>query len=65
LHDAYIDCVRKDWQGTITHVGIGGRFYEVMHIAHELLDKRYSLYTIENNQRARVSLDEVPVEIDF
>lgn len=27
MHDAYIDCVKKDWQGIITHVGIGGRVY--------------------------------------
>jgi len=49
MHDACIVCVRKDWQGVITHVGIGGRFYEVMHIDQDLLEKHYSLYTAEKN----------------
>jgi hypothetical protein len=54
MQDVYIDCVKKDWQGVITHVGIGGRAYEVIHVVQELLEKRYPVHTIENNQRARV-----------
>ncbi len=54
MHEAYMDCVKKDWQGIITHVGIGGRAYEVIHVVQELLENRYPLYTIENNQRTRV-----------
>lgn len=45
MHEAYIDCVKKDWQGVITHIGIGGRVYEVTHVVQELLENRYPLYT--------------------
>jgi hypothetical protein len=55
MHDAYIDCVKKDWQGIITHVGIGGRVYNIIHVVQELLENRYPLYTIENYQRTSLS----------
>jgi hypothetical protein len=32
MHEAYIDCVKKDWQGILTHVGIDGRVYELIHV---------------------------------
>ena len=55
MHEAYIDCVKKDWQGIITHVGIGGRVYDIIHVVQELLENRCPLYTIENNQRTSLS----------
>ncbi len=39
MHDAHIDCLRKDRQYATTHVGVGERFYEAMPVAQELLER--------------------------
>ena len=51
MHEAYVDCVKKDVYGVITHLGIGGIVYEVIHVVQELLENRDPLYTVESNQR--------------
>jgi hypothetical protein len=55
MQEYYINCVRRDRYGIITHVGISGNLYEVTEVAQGLLNKQFLAYTFEYNQKAYVS----------
>lgn len=54
MQELYIECVRKDSYGVITHVGIGGTLYEVTEVVQGLLNRHYTVYTNKNNQKVYV-----------
>ena len=54
MDSLHISCVIKNDKGVITHVGINGRRYLVENAVYWLQNKKYTLYTIKNDNRAEV-----------